>query len=400
MKAVRTSGRRFDSFPMNPSQIPLLSFFSGAGFLDIGFLNQKAFNIVWHNECQGDFARAYEYGVGRLGYNTSNNKIQSRARMENLTSGQVLKQAFGGGRPGMFGIIGGPPCPDFSRAGKNNGRDGENGKLTGKFLNMVSQLRPTFFLMENVPGLLETKKHRAYMFSRLKKLHDSYAVDLKILNALEYGVPQNRRRLFIVGISREWLRRNRRGDFEDIDSKSGRIVGADASAQKTSREVEEEISMLRWFCWPKPKFPGALSKYKKEGVCPVKLTVADRFAKINGHPNAGDCFVAHSNKIKRGLIEEGDVSRKSFKRLHRFLYSPNAAYGNNEVHLHPTENRRISVAEALALQSVPAKYAFPEDMTLTAKFKAVGNGVPVPLAKAMACAIMQFLQQGGGNGTL
>ena len=78
---------------------------------------------------------------------------------------------------------------------------------------------------------------------------------------------------------------------------------------------------------------------------------------------------------------------KSFKRLHRFFYSPNVAYGNNEVHLHPTEPRRISVAEALALQSVPREYAFPEDMTLTAKFKAVGNGVPVKLAEHVAKSI-------------
>ena len=87
--------------------------------MDIGFLRQEAFNIVWHNECNDDFARAYEHGVGLLGYNTCNNKIQSRGRIENIKAKQVVKQAFAEeGALKMFGIIGGPPCPDFSCAGK------------------------------------------------------------------------------------------------------------------------------------------------------------------------------------------------------------------------------------------------------------------------------------------
>ena len=76
-------------------------------------------------------------------------------------------------------------------------------------------------------------------------------------------------------------------------------------------------------------------------------------------------------------IEEGDVSRKSFKRLHRWRYSPTAAYGNNEVHLHPYKVRRLSIAEVLAIQSVPPEFELPSNMSLTDMFKTVGNGVPV-----------------------
>ena len=101
------------------------------------------------------------------------------------------------------------------------------------------------------------------------------------------------------------------------------------------------------------------------------------------------CFAYIVQKFD--TIKAGDTSRKSFKRLHRYSYSPNAAYGNNEVHLHPTERRRISVAEALSLQSVPREYSFPDDMSLTDKFKAVSNGVPVLLAESMATAIAKFL---------
>lgn len=379
---------------------PLLSFFSGAGFLDIGFLRQKEFEIVWHNECHGPFADAYEYGVGALGYNSTNNRIQSRARMENLKHADIVHQAFRGEKPQTFGIIGGPPCPDFSRAGKNLGNKGSNGKLTGKYINMIIHLRPSFFLLENVPGLLETKKHRVFLFAMLKKLSKHYAIDVRILNALEYGVPQSRRRVFVVGVAKSWLRRHReKPNVSAILRKSKKIADLDISENRKNKEVAQDLSNLHWFCWPVPKYPDALSKYKwRSKKCPQCLTVGKHFSRINGHPNAGDMFRPYSEKF--AIIKKGDVSRKSFKRLHDLSYSPNAAYGHNEVHLHPIQNRRISVAEALAIQSVPSRYAFPDKMTLSDKFKAVGNGVPVLLAEQVAGAILLFIKQGESHGNL
>ena len=90
-------------------------------------------------------------------------------------------------------------------------------------------------------------------------------------------------------------------------------------------------------------------------------------------------------------VLEGDDSRKSYKRLHRFRYSPTACYGNNEVHLHPTLARRISVAEALAIQSLPAAFTLPEKMSLSAMFKTVGNGVPYLAARGLARSISDFV---------
>jgi len=90
-------------------------------------------------------------------------------------------------------------------------------------------------------------------------------------------------------------------------------------------------------------------------------------------------------------IEEGDTKRKSFKRLHRWRYSPTAAYGHNEVHLHPYKPRRLSVAEALAIQSLPRQFELPPDMTLTNMFQSVGNGVPFLASKMAARSIKEFL---------
>ena len=92
-------------------------------------------------------------------------------------------------------------------------------------------------------------------------------------------------------------------------------------------------------------------------------------------------------------IEEGDDSRKSYKRLHRWIYSPTAAYGNNEVHLHPFHARRISVAEALAIQSLPKEFEMPSDVSLTRKFKMIGNGVPYLASIGIAKTVLKFINE-------
>jgi DNA (cytosine-5)-methyltransferase 1 len=63
----------------------------------------------------------------------------------------------------LIGFIGGPPCPDFSVAGKNKGRDGENGKLSQSYIDIIVEMKPDFFLFENVKGLYRTLKHREFL---------------------------------------------------------------------------------------------------------------------------------------------------------------------------------------------------------------------------------------------
>ena len=113
---------------------------------------------------------------------------------------------------------------------------------------------------------------------------------------------------------------------------------------------------------------------------------------MNLTPNANEFFNLYvSDKILRA-IEEGETNRPSFKRLHRFKYSPTACYGNNEVHLHPYKHRRLSVRETLRIQGVPDEYVLPTTLPLSKKFKMIGNGVPVPLAKAIADELKRFIK--------
>ena len=108
-------------------------------------------------------------------------------------------------------------------------------------------------------------------------------------------------------------------------------------------------------------------------------------------PNADEYFNLLGDIERFNLIQEGETNRPSFKRLHRYKYSPTACYGNNEVHLHPYQHRRLSVRETLRIQGVDDSYVLKTPNLLSKKFKMIGNGVPVPLAKAVGETLKEII---------
>ncbi|HEX8145020.1 MAG TPA: DNA cytosine methyltransferase [Pyrinomonadaceae bacterium] len=358
--------------------IPLLSFFTGAGLLDLGFLQAGFNNIVWRNEYEPNFVRGFEFAThAHLG---KEHKVTNTGSIHDATPRKIKKEAFNNtGTPELFGIVGGTPCPDFAFGGNNKGEHGEHGKLSQVYVDRIIALQPTFFLLENVAGLSRTGKHQRFLKRLKAQLQEDYSISLRVLNALDFGAPQFRERVFIAGFSKRWLRRQFGFRFP--------------------QGYED------WFPWPKAKYPNAKGSYKwpgpsRFGGMPVKpkgipdeLMVGNYICDIEETsrlPNGMDGFRPKSKKFK--TIREGDSSGKSFKRLHRWRYSPAAAYGNNEVHLHPVEPRRLTLREVLRIQTVPDTYVLPHDLTLTHKYKMVGNGVPVVLASAVASSFIKVLQ--------
>jgi DNA (cytosine-5)-methyltransferase 1 len=388
-------------FNVSPQNIPLLSFFAGAGFLDIGFM-QAGFDIIWRNEYNPFFVKGFEYAMAQIPHLNSNGngKVHNTHSITDLTVSRIAREAFHNlPTPEIFGIIGGPPCPDFAKGGKNRGREGDHGKLSQIYINTIIELKPTFFLFENVPGLLRTKKHRQFLYELLSQLAEYYYLDLNVLNALEYGVPQDRERLFIIGFLKKWAEQSR--DMHLLTKWHNQEAGL--LSHKDLRDYEVS-GKEHWFTWPVRRYEQAKIRYawpeqspfgaepeKPMGI-PDELMIGSIFSakdEITTLPNGLEAFEPRSSKFT--TIEEGDVSRKSFKRLHRWRYSPAAAYGNNEVHLHPTLPRRLTVREALRIQTVPDTYAFPQELPLSHKFKMIGNGVPVKLAYALATSFASFL---------
>ena len=145
--------------------------------------------------------------------------------------------------------------------------------------------------------------------------------------------------------------------------------------------------------WPDKNTFEEDSNLKQPNKIIPELCVEYWFEKndVYNHYNALDYFHPHSTE-RFSSIQEGDVGKKSFKRLHRWRYSPTAAYGNNEVHLHPYKARRLSVAETLAIQSLPKEYVVCKELSKSDMFKTVGNGVPFLLAKGIAHSISDFIE--------
>ncbi|MED4392514.1 DNA cytosine methyltransferase [Priestia aryabhattai] len=358
----------------------VVSLFSGAGFLDLGF-SENGYEVIWGAEIEREFARAHNYNL-RLRYGHTEDIVK------NLDITTVLPNEIPFDQ--CRGIIGGPPCQDFSKGNANNpGVEGERGKLVWDFLDKVAHLAPDFFLFENVAGLYTTKKNRENalfpMLEILSNMEQTYpwATGLKyktyfqVLNALDYGIPQDRQRVFIVGFKEniiDTLQDNGMPEFQ--------------WPMKSTPDAKKA------FNWPQPwEFKTQINEqdYIRGLEVPYDLTIHSVIGneeELQELPNHV-FFNPYSQKFH--TVAEGDTARKSFKRLHRFKYSPTVAYGNNEVHLHPTQPRRLSVREALRLQSVPDWYVFPEDMALDKMFKMVSNGVPYRLANLLARQIKVVL---------
>lgn len=373
LQALGRTGVR--PFPLRDPGNSIISFFTGAGFLDLGF-EKAGFRVDMVNEYEREFLAGYRHArscmgspSARYGHHLgSAEELASGAQLERLV--RIVEDIRSQGR--RVGFVGGPPCPDFSIGGKQAGSEGENGRLTDVYFDVVLGARPDFFVFENVEGLWKTKRHRKFYDEMKQRATDAgYVLHDRLINAVEYGVGQSRPRIFLVGF----------------------LDGA-ADLQFPWEDSMTHSKSVLDLPWPEttPFGENSTLPFPAEVGLPEELTVEHWFRRnrVSLHPNARMSFVAKSEKISQ--VPEGMTDHKSFKRLHRWRYSPTACYGNNEVHLHPYLPRRLSVAEALALQSMPPEFSLPTDMPLSRAFKTIGNGVPFLAALGLARSIRTVLE--------
>lgn len=372
------------------SNYKIFSFFSGSGFLDLGFEN-TGYSIELVNEFSPAFMSAYQYSRKKMNlplprygyYNIDVNEFLGNREVE---LDDYIKDAHKDGS--LVGFIGGPPCPDFSIAGKQRGKNGDNGKLSLSYIQLIITRKPDFFLFENVKGLWRTSIHRKFYEELKEKLIEAgYWLTERLTNAIEFGAPQDRDRILLFGMKKNLFTELKENPLKEFP---------------WERHCCYSLDEIRKIEWPHT----ATFKENSQTTCPVgipkELTVQYWFNinDVEHHPNSKDCFTPRAGLAKMKVIDEGDDSKKSYKRLHRWRYSPTVAYGNNEVHLHPYKARRLTVAEALALQSLPKEFCLPPEMSLSDKFKTTGNGVPYLLSKGIALTISEFLTDGINNGEI
>lgn len=249
-------------------------------------------------------------------------------------------------------IIAGPPCQAFSIMGKRKSLDDPRGILTIKYFELVAGIRPKAFVFENVPGLMTVNKGEDFS-NLLTYIGETtgYNISVQKLNAADFGVPQYRERIFVVGFR------------PDIVSQS--------------------------FVFPK----GPTGKYGKS--LPERVPSRYALENVDGLPNQEIRVHTESVKARFAAVPQGGRDRGSYSdRLKADEPSGTVLIGSSaggaRPHIHPYEPRVLTVREAARLQSFPDWYEFTGSRT--EQYRQVGNAVPPLLAYELLTSIKQVLE--------
>ena len=325
----------------------LLSLFSGAGGLDLGF-ERAGFEIIVANEYDKTIWETYE----------KNHKV----KLIKKDIREILSEEL----PKSDGIIGGPPCQSWSEAGSLRGINDPRGKLFYEYIRILKDIQPKFFLAENVKGMLSRRNTEAVK-DIIKEFEEAgYNVFIKLLNAFDYGVAQDRERVFYVGFRKDLNISN----FE---------------------------------------FPYPISekerKYLKDSIWDLKDNALP--GKDKNKTNADDCIV-ENHEYLTGSYSTIFMSRNRVRQWEQAAFTIQAS--GRQCQLHPQaptmikidknmykfvagkENlyRRLSIRECARIQGFPDTFKFYYT-SLEDGYKMVGNAVPVDLAYIIAKRIKETL---------
>ena len=280
-------------------------------------------------------------------------------------------------------VFGGPPCQGFSTSNqKTRNAQNPHNWLFLEYIRIIREVRPDWLVFENVKGILETEKG-LFLREVLKALSDiGYHLSWKILNAVNYGVPQNRSRIFVVGCLE-----NKNFVFPS-ESSAKPIVVDDALSDLPELENGSNFDTLPYKSKPN-------SKYAEE-MRGEKVNTANHLVTKNA-----DHITARYKHIPQGgnwlnIPDEQMQNYKDHTRCHTGIYyrlkstSPSVVIGNyrKNMLIHPFQDRGLSVREAARLQSFPDWFEFKGSIGF--QQQQVGNSVPSLLAKAVFGKIIEI----------
>lgn len=257
-------------------------------------------------------------------------------------------------------LMGGVPCQSFSQAGKRKGVEDDRGKLILHFIEMINILNPNVFIIENVHGLVthENGNTLQMIIGEINKI-GKYNINYKVLNANDYSVPQNRKRLIIVGVNHSI---NKTFNFPEPHE-----------YKPVLKDVLEDCPESPGAVYNKDKYD--IMKLVPEGGCWVDIP--DEIAK----KYMGKSY--ESGGGKRGILKRLDMKKPSLT----LLTTPSQKQTER---CHPTETRPLQTLEYARIQTFPDNYKFSGSTNQI--YKQIGNAVPVNLGKAIAQEVINVLQ--------
>lgn len=337
----------------------IIDLFCGIGGLSLGF-EQAGFEVVSAVDMWSDAVKTYNHN--------RKSKVAEVISVEDYNEHRLPEILA---KEKITGIIGGPPCQGFSTVGKRDVDDPRN-KMYLEFYNAVKMANPEFFVIENVKGMLTLNKG-AFVKDLLERFGEhglGYTISYQLLNAADYGIPQNRYRVFYIGI------KNKSFDFPapfnyKLTARDGISDLEGATSSKYGREPQNEYQ----------------KKLRGVEICPKNQDYTSHTEKtisiISQVPDGGNI---------RDLPEEIWHIRKynkAFERMGSFKPSNTIDTGHRN-YFHYSEPRIPTVRESARIQSFPDEFEILG--TRGSQYKQVGNAVPPMLAKILADQLMNILQ--------
>ena len=324
----------------------IISLFAGAGGLDLGF-KKAGFKTIWANEYDKDIWETFEK-------NFTDTTLDRRS-ISKVPSSEI---------PETLGLIGGPPCQSWSEAGKSRGIEDDRGQLFFEFIRVLRDKKPLFFLAENVSGMLASRHKEALENIKNHFTDSGYNLSFKLLNAHDFGVPQDRKRIFFIGY------RN------DLDLKF-----------EFPKELDDKV-------------------FLKDAIDDLKSSALP--AQNKTYTNGENCTL-HNHEYMTGSFSSMYMSRNRVRCWDEPSFTIQA--GGRHAPLHPQAPkmelvekdkrkfvegkedlyRRLSVRECARVQTFPDEHKFYYK-NLTAGYKMVGNAVPPQLAFVLAKKIYEDLK--------
>lgn len=396
----------------------VISLFSGAGGMDLGFIN-AGFDIVWANDFFKEAVESYKKNVD-----------------DRIVYGDITKIASSEMPDDIDLVIGGFPCQGFSIANTKRSMKDERNFLYKEMLRVIDDKKPKFFVAENVKGILSMKKGKVFEMIKkdFKKL--GYNVDAKLLNAAEYGVPQARERVVIIGnrigVKNPYPTPTHWVDSKKYESKKNlkdpvtvkETIGFLSDVRLSDKPIKLDNGMIIYNHMAATnvydKFWGRKYKVKQEDICDYLKMWRDKAGyttkKVDDHfgykYTAGHWFRKdnHSGSIpkpsdwwelKKILGFDSKYDKKvttmvekeiKFEQSLRITNwdRPSDTITATSPEIHVNRERRLSARECAMLQTFPMNYEFVGSLNVI--YRQIGNAVPVKLAEQIAKGIYDILK--------